>query len=202
MEKSMLKKTLRKKLNKTLYQKENLKELKLCDEIELREFKAKLKLCKELSKEKNIIKFLILLKSLNGVNPLVNYTQCYIKESTKIIALKTIKKIMALFTQMNIFFFYFKYYRIDEKIIQKLIPYLKYTFYPKDSTIFKEGDFSTQFYFLLKGKISFKKKSFLVPPVLGISRGSPSGRIHILVNGILFMNVKKRRQLFVKKIAI
>ena len=154
----MLKKTFRKKLNKSVYQKENLKELKLCDEIELREFKAKLKLCKELSKEKSILNFLILLKSLNGVNPLINYSQCYIKETTKIIALKTIKKIMTLFTQMNIFFFYFKYYHIDEKIIQKLIPNLKYTFYPKDSKIFKEGDFSTQFYFLLKGKISFKKK--------------------------------------------
>ena len=35
----MLKKTFRKKLNKSVYQKENLKELKLCDEIELREFK-------------------------------------------------------------------------------------------------------------------------------------------------------------------
>ena len=154
----MLKKTLRKKLNKSVHQKERLKELKLCDEAELREFKVKLKSNKELSKEKNLVHFLILLKTLNGVNPLINYSTCYIKESTKIIALKIIKKIMTLFTQMNIFFFYFKYYRIDEKIIQKLIPNLKYTFYPKDSTVFKEGDYSTKFYFLLKGKISFKKK--------------------------------------------
>ena len=158
MEINILKATSRKKLNKSIYPKDKLKELKLCDEKELREFKVKLKLCKELSKEKNILYFLILLKSLNGVNPFINYSSYYIEESTRVSALKTIKKIMALFNQMNIFFFYFKYYRIDEKIIQKIIPHLKYTFYPKDSTVFKEGDFSTQFYFLLKGKISFKKK--------------------------------------------
>ena len=163
MEINILKATSRKKLNKSIYPKDKLKELKLCDEKELREFKVKLKLCKELSKEKNILYFLILLKSLNGVNPFINYISYYIEESTRVSALKTIKKIMALFNQMNIFFFYFKYYRIDEKIIQKIIPHLKYTFYPKDSTVFKEGDFSTQFYFLLKGKISFKKKLFLVP---------------------------------------
>ena len=69
----MLKKTLRKKLNKSVHQKERLKELKLCDEAELREFKVKLKSNKELSKEKNLVHFLILLKTLNGVNPLINY---------------------------------------------------------------------------------------------------------------------------------
>ena len=55
----MLKKTLRKKLNKSVHQKEKLKELKLCDEAELREFKVKLKSNKELSKEKNLVHFLI-----------------------------------------------------------------------------------------------------------------------------------------------
>jgi len=53
----MLKKTLRKKLNKSVHQKERLKELKLCDEAELREFKVKLKSNKELSKEKKLSSF-------------------------------------------------------------------------------------------------------------------------------------------------
>ena len=153
----MTSKSVRKKLNKS-YLTKALKELKLCEEEELREFKIKLKKCKELSNERNIFQFLILLKTLNGINPLANYTTSFIKETTKIIALKTIKKIMELFTQMDIFFYYFKYYRIDEKIIQKLIPNLKYDFYPKNSIVFKEGEYSTKFYFLLKGKISFKKK--------------------------------------------
>ena len=153
----MLSKSSRKKLNKSILTKD-LKELKLCDEDELKQFNIKLKCCKELSKEPNIIQFLILLKTLNGINPLINYSSHYIKESTKIIAMNTIKKIMILFQKMNIFFFYFKYYRIDEKIIQKLIPQLKYTFYPKNSIVYKEGEYSTKFYFLLKGKISFKKK--------------------------------------------
>jgi len=154
----MKSKSVKKKLNKSVMQREKLEELKLCDEEELREFKVKLKCAIELKKEITITQFLILLKTLNGVNPLINYSSHYIKETTKIIALKTIKKILDLFKQMNIFFFYFTYYRIDEKIIQKLIPNLKYTFYPKDSIIYKEGENSTQFYFLLKGKISFKKK--------------------------------------------
>ena len=153
----MTSKSIRKKLNKSYFAKE-LKELKLCDEDELREFKVKLNRSKELSKERNIIQFLTLLKTLNGINPLANYSSYYIKETTKIIALKTIKKIIDLFTQMNIFFFYFRYYRIDEKIIQRLIPNLKYDFYPSNSILFKEGELSTKFYFLLKGKISFKKK--------------------------------------------
>jgi hypothetical protein len=155
----MKSKSVKKKLNKSVMQREKLEELKLCDEEELREFKVKLKCAIELKKEITITQFLILLKTLNGVNPLINYSSHYIKETTKIIALKTIKKILDLFKQMNIFFFYFTYYRIDEKIIQKLIPNLKYTFYPKDSIIYKEGENSTQFYFLLKGKISFKKKN-------------------------------------------
>ena len=155
----MLGKSVRKKLNKSVLSKD-LKELKLCDDEELKEFKYKLRCCKELSKEPNIIHFLILLKTLNGINPSINYSTHYIKESTKHIAEKTIKKIIELFTKMDIFFFYFRYYRIDEKLIQKLIPNLKYTFYQKNSIVFKEGENSTKFYFLLKGKISFKKKIY------------------------------------------
>ena len=100
----MMSKSARKKLNKSILTKD-LKELKLCNEEELKEFRVKLKCCKELSKESNLIQFLILLKTLNGINPLLNYSSYYIKESTKITALKTIKKIMTLFTQINIFFF-------------------------------------------------------------------------------------------------
>ena len=46
----MLSKSSRKKLNKSILTKD-LKELKLCDEDELKQFNIKLKCCKELSKE-------------------------------------------------------------------------------------------------------------------------------------------------------
>ena len=155
----MINKSFKKKMTKNIsINKDNFKELKLCDEEELREFKIKLKCDEDISNSRILIQFLSLLKLLNGINPFINYSTYYIKETTKIIVLKTIKKLMKLFTQMDIFFFYFKYYRIDEKIIQKLIPNLKYIFYPKNSIVFKEGEYSTKFYFLLKGKISFKKK--------------------------------------------
>ena len=155
----MLSKSVRKKLNKSILAKD-LKELKLCEDEELKDFRLRLRSCKELSKEPNIIQFLIQLRTLNGINPYINYTTHFIKESTKNCAARIIKKIMELFTQMDIFFFYFRYYRIDEKIIQKLIPNLKYTYYQKNSIVYKEGEYSTKFYFLLKGKISFKKKIY------------------------------------------
>ena len=155
----MLSKSVRKKMNKSILAKD-LKELKLCEDEELKDFRLRLRSCKELSKEPNIIQFLIQLRTLNGINPYINYTTHFIKESTKNCAARIIKKIMELFTQMDIFFFYFRYYRIDEKIIQKLIPNLKYTYYQKNSIVYKEGEYSTKFYFLLKGKISFKKKIY------------------------------------------
>ena len=105
----MINKSFKKKITKNIsINKENFKELKLCDEEELREFKIKLKCDNEISKSRNLIQFLSLLKLLNGINPFINYSTYYIKETTKIIVLKTIKKLMKLFTQMDIFFFYFK----------------------------------------------------------------------------------------------
>ena len=98
----MLSKSVRKKMNKSILAKD-LKELKLCEDEELKDFRLRLRSCKELSKEPNIIQFLIHLRTLNGINPYINYTTHFIKESTKNCAARIIKKIMELFTQMDIF---------------------------------------------------------------------------------------------------
>jgi CRP-like cAMP-binding protein len=50
---------------------------------------------------------------------------------------------------------------MDDRIIRKIIPNLKYKFYKKDELIYKEGDASNSFYFLVKGKVSFKRKVIL-----------------------------------------
>jgi CRP-like cAMP-binding protein len=56
-------------------------------------------------------------------------------------------------------FRYFLYNnRIDEKILLKIIPHLKYEHIPKNIYFIREGDNSAQMFFILKGKVSFRKK--------------------------------------------
>ena len=147
--------------NKT-EEKENQIELKFTSEKVIRDLKFKLRVQPELSKDPNLIKLIILLKTLNGINPLIASTSYYITDETKFEALQIIKKIFELLNSINIFLFYFKHYKIDDKIVQKIIPNLKYNYYKKNDTVFKEGDPSNRFYFLLKGKLSFRKKTLLV----------------------------------------
>ena len=47
---------------------------------------------------------------------------------------------------------------IDDKTLLKVIPYLKYEYILKDTYFSKEGDISSKMYFILKGKVSFRKK--------------------------------------------
>ena len=143
-------------------EKEKPIELKLCNDNEIRDLKFKLRGFKELSKQPNLIQLMILIKTLNGINPLVNSNYYFINEDTKSEATIIIKKIKELLKNINIFLFYFKHYKIDDKIVQKIIPNLKYDYYKKNDLIFKEGDPSNRFYFLIKGKISFKKRTILV----------------------------------------
>ena len=143
-------------------EKEKQIELKFSNENEIRDLKFKLRLQPELSKEPNLIKLILFLKTLNGINPLITSNSYYITDETKFEALQIIKKIFELLNNINIFLFYFKHYKIDDKIVQKIIPNLKYNYYKKNDIVFKEGDSSNRFYFLLKGKISFRKKTLLV----------------------------------------
>ena len=150
------------KTKNKIEEKENQIELKFTSEKVIRDLKFKLRVQPELSKDPNLIKLIILLKTLNGINPLIASTSYYITDETKFEALQIIKKIFELLNSINIFLFYFKHYKIDDKIVQKIIPNLKYNYYKKNDIVFKEGDSSNRFYFLLKGKISFRKKTLLV----------------------------------------
>ena len=158
-----MKKKISKKIssNKRL-EKEKQIELKLTNEIEIRDLKFKLRGQIELSKEPNIIKLIILIKLLNGINPMTVSSPYFIDDDTKCEAIQTIKKIIELLKKLDLFFFYFKHYRIDEKIIQKIIPSLNYNYYQKGDLLYKEGEPSNKFYFLLKGKLSFQKKALLI----------------------------------------
>ena len=153
---------VRKKTNNLSEEKEKLMEMKLSNEKEIRDLRFKLRNLPELSKEQNLIQLILFLKTLNGINPLINSSTYYISEDTKFEALQIIKKIIELLKNINIFLFYFKHYRIDDRYVQKIIPNFKYNHYKKNDIVFKEGDPSNYFYFLLKGKISFKKKTLLV----------------------------------------
>ena len=139
--------------------KQNLKELVLSNEKELRDFRFLIKTqYPELLKEQKIYKLLLYLKNLNGVNPLISNKEHFMKEETKSEALIIIKNIIELLKQINIFLFYFRHYKMDDRIIKKIVPNLKFTFYKKDEILYKEGESSNKFYFLVKGKISLKKK--------------------------------------------
>ena len=151
-----------KKSNIIPEEQEKLAERKLCNENDIRELKFKLRSQKELKKEQNLIQLIILIQTLNGINPYINSSSYSISEETKFEAIQIIKKIKELLKSINIFLFYFRHYKIDDKIIQRIIPNLKYDYYKKDEIVFKEGEPSNRFYFLLKGKISFKKKTPIV----------------------------------------
>ena len=141
--------------------KNKLSEIKLSNEEVIRELKFKLRGHIELSKEQNIIQLIILLNTLNGINPFIS-SSYFISDETKLEAIQIIKKIIELMKKINIFLFYFKHYKIEEKIIRRIVPNFKYNFYKKEEIIYKEGEPSNRFYFLIKGKISFRKKTILV----------------------------------------
>ena len=52
---------------------------------------------------------------------------------------------------------FFSYYKIDDKILYRLASIIQFQQKEKDSYIWEENDNSTKVYYLLKGKISFRK---------------------------------------------
>ena len=130
----------------------------ITDDETLQNLKRKLRDYPELQDEINTIKLIIAIKSLNGINPHNNT----LNDEQKYMALNLVKKIKELLEVHRFFYFYFLYYKIEEKQIMKIIPSLRYEFVKKGGTLFKEGDMTTKFYFLVKGKISFRKKLMLI----------------------------------------
>ena len=69
-----------------------------------------------------------------------------------------INEIFEKMKKRKIFIYFLAYYRINDDILKKIIPSFKYDYYNKDNYIYKENDISNKLYFLLKGKVSFRKK--------------------------------------------
>ena len=60
------------------------------------------------------------------------------------------------------FFYFITFYNINDNVLKRLIPFLTYESYNKDSYIYKENESSTEFYFIIKGIVSFRKKEIFV----------------------------------------
>ena len=78
------------------------------------------------------------------------------------------KELFNLIKNHNTFHYFLYNNNIDDKTLMKIIPYLKYEFISKNTYFSKEGDISTKMYFILKGKVSFRKKvnSLKTPKIL------------------------------------
>ena len=173
--------------NKSLHIKKTKKEKFLSSEREIIDFRDDLNnFHPELANEQKIKELLLYIKTLNGINPLIEDLTCHISHETRAESFIILKKMAQLLDQINIFFFYFKHYKIDDKIIRRILPNFKYKFYHKDELVFKEGESSTRFYFLVKGKISLKKKvyehkSHLVEKMV-LNEGAHFGESDIIYN--------------------
>ena len=74
--------------------------------------------------------------------------------------LRNIKDELFVILKNHDTFRYFLYNNhIEDKILLKLIPYLKYKYFTKNEIICKEGEDSLNMYFILKGKVSLIKDS-------------------------------------------
>ena len=73
-----------------------------------------------------------------------------------------ISEIFEQIKKHNSFFYFLSYYHINDNILTKIIPSLKYEFYEKNTYIYKENDFSTKIYFIIKGSVSFRKKEKII----------------------------------------
>ena len=116
--------------------------------------KQKLHDTSELKNDINAQKLIFLIYQLNGAIPKSYFDINDPDNDTLYITIKIFK----ILNNYKLFFFFFSHYNIDEKVILKIIPLLRYKFYPKNEYIFKEGDNSSKMYFILHGNISFIKK--------------------------------------------
>ena len=126
------------------------------DDPQLQNLKFKLEQNNDLINLPFVKQLILLIFQLNGSNLNNNRNSTYDPEN---ITLTIMKEFLKLFEKYNFFFYFFCHYRINNNIILKIIPYIKYEFFEKNELICKEGEPCSKFYFLLKGKISFTKKS-------------------------------------------
>jgi len=152
----------RRNLNKTRAKLQRLHKNSLCllnqiirnTDQELKIYKKRLSKNKELLNDNNAFDLIFLIKQLNNAIPKMYFDINDPNNDTLYIT----QTIFNILKNYKLFFFFFSHYKIDDKSILKIIPLMFYEFYPKDSYIFKEGDNTTKLYFILKGKVSFRKK--------------------------------------------
>ena len=111
----------------------------------------------EFNLSKNAKDLLYLIAELNGINSDDDF---YIEDNCENNNKVIINKILYLLENYDFFFFFFNRYNIENDTILKIIPYMYPMILKKNEKIFNEGSSCSKLYFLLKGKISFKKKSY------------------------------------------
>ena len=111
--------------------------------------KMKLSSFPELFKDNTTIQLILSIFSLK-VNTLKN-------DETKIELLKN--NIIKLMKTHDAFRYYIDNNHIDDKLLLKIVPHLKYEHILKNVCFSKEGDISNKIYFILKGEVSFRKKT-------------------------------------------
>ena len=124
-----------------------LKSNEIMDETYI-DLKMKLSSFPELSKDNTTIQLILSIFSLK-VNTLK-------KDEIKIEFL--INNIIKLMKAHDAFRYFIYNNHIDDKILLKIIPHLKYEHILKNVCFSKEGDISNKIYFILKGQVSFRKK--------------------------------------------
>jgi len=61
----------------------------------------------------------------------------------------------------NLFFFFLNFYKISDDLLKKIIPNLNYEYYPKGGHLYNENDFSTKFFFIIKGFVTFHRNEII-----------------------------------------
>ena len=106
-----------------------------------------------------LILTLIKFNEINKDNNISNYIDNHNEEKQEKDLKDLINKIIKLIKSHRGLYNFISYYKIDDKLLFKIIPELQFQQREKNYIIWEENDNSTQVNFLLKGKISFSKKN-------------------------------------------
>ena len=58
--------------------------------------------------------------------------------------------------------FFLNFYKINDDLLKKIIPHLNYEHYLKGGHLYNENDFSTKFFFIIKGFITFHRNEIIL----------------------------------------
>ena len=97
-------------------------------------------------------------KDYDLLYPIIKLSNPNLEKSNKIVREPLISRIFENIKKKIVFFYFFSFYHINDNLIKKLIPFLEYEIFEKDSYIYKENELSTKIYFIIKGNISFRKR--------------------------------------------